>query len=164
MAHFGGPSLDKHIKYVILYFMIEIFGGIMLECLILGDSLAVGVGQIRQECTTRAKSGINSYDYVNRHIWHTNGNNQAKTIIISLGSNDTQKINTFEELNTLRQLVKADRVYWILPAIKEEKRKAVWAVANKHHDHVIETRNHDLSPDSLHPTGKGYKTISNQTK
>ena len=136
----------------------------MLECLILGDSLAVGVGQIRQECTTRAKSGINSYDYVNRHLWHTNGNNQAKTIIISLGSNDTQKINTFEELNTLRQLVKADRVYWILPAIKEEKRKAVWAVANKHHDHVIETRDHDLSPDLIHPTGKGYRTISNQTK
>ena len=136
----------------------------MLECLILGDSLAVGVGQIRQECTTRAKSGINSYDYVNRHIWHANGNNQAKTIIISLGSNDTQKINTFEELDTLRQLVKADRVYWILPAIKEDKRKAVWAVANKYHDHVIETRNHDLSPDRVHPTGKGYKTISNQTK
>ena len=164
MAHFGGSSLDLYLKYVILYFMIEIFGGIMLECLILGDSLAVGVGQIRQECTTRAKSGVNSYDYVNRHIWHTNGNNQAKTIIISLGSNDTQNINTFEELNTLRQLVQADRVYWILPAIKEEKRKAVWAVANKHHDHVIETRNHDLSPDRVHPTGKGYKTISNQTK
>ena len=136
----------------------------MLECLILGDSLAVGVGQIRQECTTRAKSGINSYDYVNRHLWHTNGNNQAKTIIISLGSNDTQNINTFEELSTLRQLVKADRVYWILPAIKEEKRKAVWAVANKHRDHVIETRDHDLSPDRIHPTGKGYRTISNQTK
>jgi len=164
MAHFGGSSLDLYLKYVILYFMIEIFGGIMLECLILGDSLAVGVGQIRQECTTRAKSGVNSYDYVNRHIWHTNGNNQAKTIIISLGSNDTQNINTFEELNTLRQLVQADRVYWILPTIKEEKRKAVWAVANKYHDHVIETRNHDLSPDRVHPTGKGYKTISNQTK
>ena len=136
----------------------------MLECLIMGDSLAVGVGQIRQECTTRAKSGINSYDYVNRHLWHTNGNNQAKTIIISLGSNDTNKINTFEELDTLRQLVKADRVYWIVPAIKEDKRKAVWAVANKYHDHVIEARNHNLSPDGVHPTHKGYTSIANQTK
>ena len=144
--------------------MITTIGGIMLECLILGDSLAVGVGQVRTECVTRAKSGVNSYDYVNRHLLHTKGDAQAKSIIISLGSNDTQNINTFEELNTLRQLVKADRVYWILPAIKEEKRKAVWAVANKHHDHVIETRNHDLSPDRIHPTGKGYRTISNQTK
>jgi lysophospholipase L1-like esterase len=136
----------------------------MIECLIMGDSLAVGVGQIRQECTTRAKSGINSYDYVNRHLWHTNGNNQAKTIIISLGSNDTKNINTFEELDTLRQLVKADRVYWIVPAIKEDKRKAVWAVANKYHDHVIEARNHELSPDRVHPTHKGYTSIANQTR
>ena len=136
----------------------------MIECLIMGDSLAVGVGQIRQECTTRAKSGVNSYDYVNRHLWHTNGNNQAKTIIISLGSNDTKNINTFEELDTLRQLVKADRVYWIVPAIKEDKRKAVWAVANKYHDHVIEARNHELSPDRVHPTHKGYTSIANQTR
>jgi lysophospholipase L1-like esterase len=144
--------------------MINIFGKLMLECLILGDSLAVGVGQVRTECVTHAKSGINSYDYVNRDLLHTKGDTQAKHVIISLGSNDTEKINTFEELDTLRQLVQADRVYWILPAIKEEKRKAVWAVANKYHDRVIETRTHDLSPDRIHPTGKGYKTISNETK
>ena len=136
----------------------------MLECLILGDSLAVGIGQIRQECTTRAKSGINSYDYVNRHLWHTNGNNKAKTIIISLGSNDTKNIKTFDELDTLRNLVKADRVYWIVPAIKEDKRKIVWEIANKYHDHVIESRNYQLSPDGVHPTYAGYKSIANQTK
>lgn len=136
----------------------------MLECLILGDSLAVGVGQIRTECITYAKSGINSYDYVNRHVLHTNGNTQAKHVIISLGSNDTKNIKTFDELDTLRQLVKADRVYWILPAIKEDKRQAVWAVANKYHDSVIESRNHSLSPDGVHPTRKGYISIANQTK
>ena len=136
----------------------------MLECLILGDSLAVGVGQVRTECVTRAKSGIYSYDYVNRHILHTQGTTQAKTVIISLGSNDTAKIHTFEELDTLRQLVDADRVYWIVPAIKKDKQEAVWAVANKYHDNVINTRNHDLSPDGVHPTYKGYKSISNQTR
>lgn len=137
----------------------------MLDCLIMGDSLAVGVGQIRKECVTYAKSGINSYDYVNRHVLHTNGaDKQAKTVIISLGSNDTKNIKTFEELDTLRQLVKADKVYWIVPAIKEDKRKAVWAVANKYHDHVIEARNHNLSPDGVHPTHKGYTSIANQTR
>ena len=164
MAHFGGLSLDLCLKYVILYFMIEIFGGIMLECLILGDSLAVGVGQIRTECATYAKSGINSYDYVNRHILNTKGNNQAKTVIISLGSNDTKNIDTFEELDTLRQLVKADRVYWILPAIKETKRKAVWEVARKHNDHVIDARGVDRSQDTVHPTYNGYKELAKQTK
>ena len=136
----------------------------MLECLILGDSLAVGVGQIRKECVTYAKSGINSYDYVNRHILHTQGNTQAKTVIISLGSNDTKNIDTFEELDTLRQLVKADRVYWILPNIKEIKRRAVWEVAKKHNDWVIDARGSDRSPDTIHPTYKGYKDIAEKTK
>lgn len=136
----------------------------MLECLILGDSLAVGVGQVRTECVTHAKSGINSYDYVNRIVLNTNNTTQAKTVIISLGSNDTKNIDTFEELDTMRQLVKADRVYWLLPAIKEDKRKAVWAVANKYRDAVVETRNHELSPDKVHPTYKGYTSIAKQTR
>jgi len=144
--------------------MIDIFGKLMLECLILGDSLAVGVGQVRTECVTRAKSGINSYDYVNRHILHTKGDTQAKHIIISLGSNDTEKINTFEELDTLRQLVQADRVYWILPNIKETKRKAVWEVARKYNDFIIDARGVDRSPDTVHPTYKGYKELAKQTK
>ena len=136
----------------------------MLECLIMGDSLAVGVGQVRAECVTRAKSGINSYDYVNRHIFYTKGDTQAKNVIISLGSNDTEKINTFEELDTLRQLVQADRVYWILPNIKETKRNAVWAVARKYNDHIIDARGVDRSPDAVHPTYNGYKELAKQTK
>jgi lysophospholipase L1-like esterase len=136
----------------------------MLECLILGDSLAVGVGQIRKECVTYAKSGINSHDYVNRHVMYTEGNTQAKTVIISLGSNDLQKVDTYEELDTLRQLVKADRVYWILPNIKESKRKAVWMVAQKYNDHVLDARNYDRSPDTVHPTYIGYKAIATDTK
>ena len=137
----------------------------MLECLILGDSLAVGVGQIRKECVTYAKSGINSYDYVNRHVLHTNGSNkQAKTVIISLGSNDTKNIKTFEELDTLRQLVTADRVYWIIPNIKETKRKDVWEVARKYNDWVIDARGYERSPDTVHPTYKGYKGIADETR
>jgi lysophospholipase L1-like esterase len=139
-------------------------GKIMLECLIMGDSLAVGVGQVRAECVTRAKSGINSYDYVNRHIFYTKGDTQAKNVIISLGSNDTEKIKTFEELDTLRQLVQADRVYWILPNIKETKRKAVLAVAQKYNDYVIDARGVARSPDAVHPTHNGYKELAEQTK
>lgn len=136
----------------------------MLECLILGDSLAVGVGQIRKECVTYAKSGINSYDYVNRHVLHTNGNTKARHVIISLGSNDTKNIDTYEELLSLRQLVEAERVYWILPNIKEDKRKQVWLVANQFKDQVIDARNVERSPDHVHPTYKGYKELANQTK
>lgn len=136
----------------------------MLECLILGDSLAVGVGQIRTECATYAKSGINSHDYVNRHVMYTQGNTEAKTVIISLGSNDPKGMDTYEELDTMRQLVKANRVYWILPNIKESKRKAVWMVAEKYKDVIIDARSHDRSPDGVHPTYKGYKSIAGETK
>jgi len=136
----------------------------MIECLILGDSLAVGVGQVRKECVTHAVSGINSYNYVNRHILYTKGDTQAKTVIISLGSNDTKNIDTYEELTTLRQLVSADRVYWIVPNIKETKRKAVWEVARKNNDWVIDARGYDRSPDTVHPTYKGYKGIADETR
>ena len=139
-------------------------GEIMLECLILGDSLAVGVGQIRKECVTYAVSGINSYNYVNRHVLNTKNDNSAKTVIISLGSNDTKDINTYEELLALRQLVDAGRVYWILPNIKETKRKAVWMVARHFGDHVLDARAVDRSPDTVHPTYKGYKELANLTK
>ncbi len=137
----------------------------MLECLVLGDSLAVGIGQIRTECVTYAKSGINSYDYVNRHILHTGSNHKVgKTVIISLGSNDYKSINTYEELDTLRRLVKAERVYWILPAIKDVKRMNVQKVAERYNDFVIDSRDHELSPDGVHPTYKGYKQIAAKTR
>jgi len=136
----------------------------MLECLILGDSVAVGIGQVRRECVTYAATGINSYDYVNRHILSKADNMPAKTTIISLGSNDLEKFKTFAELDTLRQLVKADRVFWILPAVKDTKRQAVYQVAEKYKDTVIDSRKHQLSSDRVHPTYNGYKSISEQTK
>ena len=74
----------------------------MLECLILGDSLAVGVGQVRTECVTRAKSGINSYNYVNRHILHTQGNTSAKNVIQHVTVNNLNVGRSPEE--TLRVL------------------------------------------------------------
>jgi lysophospholipase L1-like esterase len=136
----------------------------MLECLILGDSLAVGIGQVRKECVTHAVSGISSYDYYNRFVMHTKGDTFARTTIISLGSNDAANLDTFEELDNLRQTVTTERVYWILPNIKESKRKAVWMVAKKYNDFVIDARDHDRSPDHIHPTYKGYKSIAAQTK
>lgn len=137
----------------------------MLECLILGDSLAVGVGQIRKECTTYAVSGINSYDYVNRHVMYTGTyHKEAKTVIISLGSNDYKSINTYEELDTLRHLIRADRVYWILPAIKDTKRANVQKVAEKYNDIIIDSRKHEISTDGVHPTYKGYRSIAKQTQ
>jgi lysophospholipase L1-like esterase len=128
----------------------------------MGDSIAEGVSNIRKECVAYVKSGINSKNWLNTNV--KNSPFEAKTVIISLGSNDLKDVDTYEELQTIRKLTNAQTVYWIIPNIKETVRKQVWMVANEYHDHVIDARNHDRSPDTIHPTYKGYKSISEQTK
>jgi lysophospholipase L1-like esterase len=131
----------------------------MVDCLILGDSIAVGVSQHRPECAVHAKVGINSRDWVNKNITK---DLSADTIIISLGSNDYKSINTLKELFTIRNVVSAKRVYWIVPAIKPEVQEMVDIVADKFEDTVIRIK--DLSPDKVHPTPTGYKQLSKETK
>lgn len=131
----------------------------MLECLILGDSIAVGTHQARPECAVYAKSGINSRDFVNRYIGK---DLVASTVIISLGSNDHQGIKTKNELLDLRSQVLAKKVYWIMPAIKPEIQQIVEEVAHKHGDWIITIPY--LSKDGIHPTMRGYKKIGEITK
>lgn len=131
----------------------------MLDCLILGDSIAVGVAQYRPECVVYAKSGINSKNWVNTNITKELS---ADSVIISLGSNDYKELKTLNELLTIRNAITAKRVYWILPAIKPEKQEIVNTVANKFGDTVIHIK--ALSTDGVHPTLTGYKQLARETK
>ena len=132
----------------------------MLECLIMGDSIAVGTKMFKPECTLIGKSGINSYQWVNSHITKTPF--AAKTVIISLGSNDHQYVKTESELRTIRLNTKADRVYWILPAIKPNIQEIVKKIAIENGDIVLPIKY--LSADGIHPTSQGYKELSEKTK
>jgi lysophospholipase L1-like esterase len=128
----------------------------MIDCLILGDSLAVGVGQIRTECVTYAKSGINSRDYIQKY----QGPFDAKSVIISLGSNDYATM-TDASIRTLRERMPPGQiVYWILPNIKDPIRKIITKVATENNDVILDARNYKTSPDSVHPTYTGYKEIA----
>ena len=131
----------------------------MLECLILGDSIAVGTHQARPECAVYARGGINSRDFVNRYIGK---DLVADTVVISLGSNDHKGIKTKNELMDLRSQVVAKKVYWILPAIKPDIQEIVEEVAHKYGDWII--RIPYLSNDGVHPTRQGYKKIGDITK
>lgn len=131
----------------------------MLECLILGDSIAVGIAQHRPECVAYAKVGINSRNWVNQNITKELS---ASTVIISLGSNDHKNVNTLKELFTLREVVKAKRVYWILPAINPEVQEMVDIVSDKYEDTII--RIPEVSKDKVHPTSKAYKQLSMMAK
>ena len=132
----------------------------MLDCLIMGDSIAVGTAQVRQECVSYSKGGINSYQWLNANVGKSPY--VAKTVIISLGSNDHKYVKTLSELRTIRELTKADRVYWILPAIKPDIQNIVRKVALENGDVVLPITR--LQTDGIHPSWTGYKELAEKTK
>lgn len=136
----------------------------MLDCLILGDSIGVGVAQQRPECVAYVKGGLNSWQW-NRKF--KNEDLKAKTAIISLGTNDHFQIRTIWELQQMRDRVNADRVFWILPPCndkfcKPSVNRAVEIIAKDKGDTIIRTS--QLQSDSIHPNQSGYKELANQTK
>jgi len=129
----------------------------MIDCLIAGDSIAVGVANVRKECVAYAKGGINSKQWLDANIKNTPL--VAKHVIISLGSNDAYVKNTEEELRTIRKLTDAQRVFWVMPSNKFPKAQAaVWKIANEYHDTVLKTER--MQPDNVHPSLAGYKEIA----
>jgi lysophospholipase L1-like esterase len=133
----------------------------MLECLIAGDSIAVGIANVRKECVSYSKGGINSHQWLNKNIQNTPL--QARHVIISLGSNDAYVKNTEEELRTIRKLTNAQRVYWVMPSNKFPKaQSAVWHVANENNDTILSTERYQA--DGVHPSWAGYKEIAEKTK
>ena len=132
----------------------------MIDCLIIGDSIAVGTAQVRQECVSYSKGGINSYQWLNSNVGKSPY--LAKTVIISLGSNDHKYVKTLSELRNIRELTKADRVYWILPAIKPDIQDIVRKVAAENGDVVLPITR--LQKDGIHPSWAGYKELAESTK
>jgi lysophospholipase L1-like esterase len=132
----------------------------MLECLIIGDSIAVGTHQARPECVAHAKSGWNTQqwnrDYLKKDL-------SARTVIISLGSNDHKGVRTKAELQRIREKVGTTaRVFWIMPAIKPEIQAIVNAIATEYSDTVLPITG--ISKDNVHPTRAGYKELAEKTK
>ena len=138
----------------------------MLECLIVGDSIAVGTHQFYQECKLVGKGGINTWQFNKMY----NQSYNAETVIISLGSNDHKHIKTYDELFEMRQRVGAKRVFWILPAgnLKasevpiENVQKIVKELAEYYGDTVLPING--LQKDGIHPSWSGYKDIVQKVK
>ena len=131
----------------------------MLECMIIGDSIAVGTARVRPECAVYAKGGWNSWQWNKNYL---SKDLSARTVVISLGTNDHQGVNTRKELLKMRNNVEADRVYWIMPAIKPNIQEIVEEIADKYGDWII--RIPYLSTDGIHPSDRGYKKIGEITK
>ena len=135
----------------------------MLDCLILGDSIAVGTKQFRPDCVAVARGGINSWQWRRQYLDGDQGAlPKAETLIISLGSNDHKGVKTKEEIARIRSTVTAKRVFWILPAIKPEIQDIVREVAEGFGDTVLPITR--LQPDGIHPSWAGYKELAEKTK
>jgi len=137
----------------------------MIDCLIVGDSIAVGVSQIRKECAAIVKSGINSKVWNDKHLDKIMAA-RVKTLIISLGANDYKGINTEGNIRLLRNLANAERVFWLLPSqkLKPSQVEAVKKVAEQFGDTVIPRPETNISADGVHPTYTGYKILAEKTK
>jgi len=133
----------------------------VLDCLIIGDSIAVGTKMFRPECAEYAQGGITS------HGWNKKfGSNSlaAKSVVISLSTNDWEKADTYGMLMNIRTKVQADKVYWILPnsESKPDAAKHVQRVAAQFNDVVIPTTR--WQKDKIHPSWAGYKEIAEKAK
>ena len=133
----------------------------MLECIIAGDSIGVGIANVRKECVAYVQGGINSYQWLNKNIKNTPM--IANHVIISLGSNDHKYVKTEEELRVIRKLTKADRVYWVMPSDKfPAAQSAVWHVANENNDMILGTKR--MQTDGVHPSWAGYKELAEKAR
>lgn len=131
----------------------------MIDCLIMGDSIAVGIAQVRQECVLVGKGGINTWQFNKNYAEKIK---PAETVIISLGSNDHSGVHTFKELMAIRQRVEGQRVFWIMPAIKPHVQEMIEIIARNYGDMVLPIT--QLQKDGIHPSSAGYKQLGESTK
>ena len=137
----------------------------MLECLIIGDSIAVGTSYYRKECVSYSKGGWNSWQWNKDYLAKASAQ-PAKTIIISLGANDHKGVKTEAELRKMRESIKGDRVFWISPG-KERKpipQDAIERIAKEYGDTILLRPEKHMSADGVHPTGTGYKVLAEQAR
>lgn len=139
----------------------------MLDCLILGDSIAIGTHALFKDCELYAKIGITSSQWNQKWSVH---NLDAKTVIISLGTNDHRNSKSRDELISLRSRIVAERVFWILPAATargsgisvSEIQEIIKDIADTNDDYIVEIKSLDM--DRIHPSWTGYHMITDEIK
>lgn len=126
------------------------------DCLVVGDSIAVGIGQYT-DCEVIAKKGINSNQLLKSL---PEPMYSKKTILISIGSNDEKsKADTYLALRT--RLV-GTHVIWVMPIQKEDPRNFAETFKVKFGDSIIDLRNYPYEKDGVHPTAITYRKIARE--
>lgn len=132
----------------------------MMECMVIGDSIGVGFHMFKPHCASYSVGGITSHGWAAKY---KTVDLSAKTVIISLGTNDYERADTYGKLKDIRKKVKAEQVYWIAPhpTSKPVAFAHVTRVAEEHGDKVISTARYQA--DKIHPSWAGYQDLVKQT-
>jgi lysophospholipase L1-like esterase len=137
----------------------------VIDCLIIGDSIAVGTSMARPECVSYSKGGWNSWQWNKDYLFKASSQS-AQTVIISLGANDHKGVKTEQELRKMREAIKGNRVFWISPSAERKPvpQAAIEQIAREYGDTVLSRPEKHMSPDGIHPTGRGYKELAERTR
>jgi hypothetical protein len=125
----------------------------MLDCLILGDSIAVGVGQNLPQCQTIAKVGRSS-----SQVLASVKEVSKDLVVISVGSNDPRNPELLRNVRALRAKINAKYVVWLLPYDRSAS-GAVRQVASSNRDYLIDLHNFSTK-DGVHPAN--YKAVAKE--
>ncbi|WP_158817601.1 hypothetical protein [Methylocapsa sp. S129] len=120
------------------------------QCLVIGDSIAVGLAGQFSRCESRAKVGLPSGAIARL----ATGAPTAEWAAISAGSNDPANRALRGNLEAIRQKVRAGRVIWIVPR-NAQAAAAVRAVAGAHGDSSVAFSS---GRDGVHP--RSYPTLA----
>ena len=124
----------------------------MIDCLVLGDSIAVGIGNELQHCLVVAGVGRRAGQAALINY------PPARRAIISIGSNDMHG-DVGEALARLRAGISAECVIWILPMAAQ--RAPVTVEAMRRGDNIVDLRRLARG-DGVHPLS--YRALAREIR
>jgi lysophospholipase L1-like esterase len=127
----------------------------MIECVIMGDSIAQGVARFRPTCAQITQQGVNSLTFNNSLIQSVN----ARYVLISLGSNDVGTPDLPRHLAAIRSRIQSREVTWLLSVNNPQAAAQVQQIARAHGDRVVHVRA-VVGPDGVHPSTSGYHRLN----
>lgn len=133
------------------------------RCIIVGDSIALGLGLATDKCKTLTRSGITSkrwFELFQHNPFYRD--TLYKTAIISLSVNDLTTTDTAEYLYNTRKWLRGDKVFWILPSqtLKPTQYDIIINTAKEFQDTVVNITDFTSRGDGIHPASlHHYKEI-----